>query len=32
MVENYRTQIVLNTFMKNTEIKNAVALAGFQST
>jgi hypothetical protein len=29
MAENYRTQLVWNTFMKNSEIKNAMALAGF---
>lgn len=32
MAENYRTQFVWNTFMKNPEITNALALAGFQST
>ncbi len=29
MIENYRTQLVWNTFMKNTEIKNALTSMGF---
>jgi len=30
MAENKRTQFVWNTFMKNTEVQNAMRLAGFQ--
>jgi hypothetical protein len=30
MAENYRTQLVWNTFMHNTEITNAMSLVGFQ--
>jgi hypothetical protein len=31
MAENYRTQLVWNTFMKNSEITKAMALVGFHS-
>jgi hypothetical protein len=30
MAENYRTQLVWNAFLNNSEIKKAMALAGFQ--
>jgi hypothetical protein len=30
MVENYRSQLVWNTFMKNPEISSAMVLLGFQ--
>jgi hypothetical protein len=30
MIENYQTQFVWNTFMKNPEINKAMALVGFR--
>jgi hypothetical protein len=32
MAENYRTQFVWNTFMRNAEITNAMSAVGFQAT